>query len=360
MKIFLLKQILIIILILGFYGYAQALGPDQNRIHTEDFSLSPDGNRILFSLSRGSSFSDLASYEISTETVKTFKLSGSDYYLEPVFSPNGKEICFVAGKRLKGSNIYILDYETGNMRQITHTESAYPERKGQFNTNNLPNFSPDGKKVIFCRSGVVLERANGNLMTTDWDIFEVDILTGTERKLTNQKFFTIRRPYYLPDGKQFVFSASISDNKSGVGPKDFREYEKLYKGNEIFIMDGKANELKPAFINGDMSSHPSVSGDGDVVFVSKTNHIDGVGGANKFDLFKFDLFIRDKVGIQRLTKMRFSNELNNPFISLNGSRVIFQAEKRERREPGWTVWIINRDGTGIKELKIMELLNNKS
>lgn len=218
MKFFSLKRILIVILILGFYGHAQATG---------DFSLSPDGKTILFSLSKGNSFSDLASYEISTETIKTFKLTGSDYYLQPVFSPNGKEICFVGGKRLKGSNIYILDCETGNIRQITHTESVYPERKGPFNSNELPNFSPDGKKIIFCRSGVIFERANGNLMTTDWDIFEIDISTGAERKLTNQRFFTIRRPYYLPEGKQFIFSASILDNKLGAEPKDFREYEKL-------------------------------------------------------------------------------------------------------------------------------------
>jgi hypothetical protein len=137
-------------------------------------------------------------------------------------------------------------------------------------------------------------------------------------------------------------SASILDNKSGVGPKDFREYEKLYKGNEIFIMDGNTNELKPAFVHGDRSSQPSASGDGDIVFVSQTNHFDGVGGD-----YIFDLFIREKAGIQRLTKMRFSTELNNPFISLDGSRVIFQAEKRERKESGWTVWLINRDGTGL-------------
>jgi Tol biopolymer transport system component len=344
MRIFFLKHLLIVILMLGFYGHAQAIG---------DFSLSSDGKRILFSLSRGNSFWDLASYEISTETLKTFKLTGSDYYLEPIYSPNGKEICFVAGKRLKGSNIYILDCDTGNMRQITHTESAYPERNGLFNSNKLPNFSPDGKRIIFCRSGVVFKRPNGNLMTTDWDIFEIDISTGAERKLTNQRFFTIKRPYYLPDGKQFIFSASILDNKSGIGPKDFREYEKLYKGNEIFIMDGNTNELKPAFVHGDRSSQPSVSGEGDVVFVSQTNHFDGVGGA-----YLFDLFIREKAGIQRLTKMRFSNELNNPFISLDGSRVIFQAEKREKKEPGWTVWLINRDGTGLRELNIIDFIKD--
>jgi Tol biopolymer transport system component len=340
----LIKHLMIFVLMFGCYGHAQATG---------DFSLSPDGKRILFSLSKGDSLWDLATYEISTETLKTFKLTGNDHYLEPVYSPNGKKICFVAGKRLQGSNIYILDCDTGNIRQITHTESAYPGNKGPFYSNHLPNFSPDGKRIIFCRSGIVFERANGNLMTTGWDIFEIDISTGAERKLTNQSFFTIKRPYYLPDGKQFIFSASILNNKSGMGPKDFRQYEKLYKGNDIFVMDGNTNELRPAFVHGDRSSQPSVSRDGDVVFVSKTNHLDDVGGA-----YVFDLFIREKSGVQRLTKMRFSNELNNPFISLDGSHVIFQAEKRERKEPGWTVWLINRDGTGLRELKIADLIKD--
>ena len=192
-------------------------------------------------------------------------------------------------------------------------------------------------------------------MTTDWDIFEVDILTGAEHKLTNQKFFTIRRPYYLPDGKRFIFSASILTNKSGVGPKDFREYNKLYKGNNIFIMDGNNNELKPAFIHGDESRNPSVSGNGDVVFVSIPTHLDGIEKG-----YPFELFIHNKASIGRLTKKGFSSELNNPFISFDGSRVVFQANNEERGKIGWTVWIINRDGTGLREVNFMDLLNNKS
>lgn len=315
MNSYIVKWFLILISILGFYGCAQVPEANSNKTYASDFTLSPDGKRILFSLSKGNKYYDLATYEISTGTIKAFKLTGNDYYLEPVFSPNGKEICFVAGKRLKGGNVYILNCETGNVRQMTHTESMYPERKGPFNSNKLPNFSPDGKKIIFWRSGAVFERHNGNLMTTDWDLFEVDVVTGAESKLTNQKFFTIRRPYHLPDGK--------------------------------------TNELKPAFVHGDISSRSSVSGSGDVVFVSKTNHLDDGGGR-----YTFDLFIRSQKSIKRLTKERFSNELNNPFISFDGSRVVFQADKKERSEIGWTVWIINKDGTGLRDINFMDLLNN--
>jgi len=353
-KIYFFIRILFVIVILGINGCGQHPKSNPNKTYANDFALSPDGKVIVFSLSKGNRTSDLASYEISSGTVRTFKLTGDDFYKEPVFSPSGREIVFVAGKRLKGSNIYIQNLETGKIRRLTNTESTYPEREGIYYSNSFPNFSPDGKKIIFCRSAIVFKRANGGLMQTDWDLFEVDILTGAERKLTNHKFFTITRPYYLPSGKQFAFSATILNNKSGVGPKSFREYDQLYKDNIIFIMDEKNRGIKPAFVRGDSSRNPSVSGNGDIVFISKTNDLDG--GTT----YTHDLFIHNKTSSTRLTTRRFSYELNVPFISFNGSRVLFQADNRETGKPGWTVWIINRDGTGLKDINFMELLNKES
>jgi Tol biopolymer transport system component len=227
-----------------------------------------------------------------------------------------------------------------NLRQITNTErmNCY-----------APSFSPDGKKIIFVRWHLKRERAfplEGE-MKTAWDVYEMDLATGTERRLTNYNFYQMSLPGYMPDGKHFLFTAEGPVNSTGKGPKNFEEYEKMYGKNFIFIMDGINNELKPAIINGDNSARPYVASDNSIIFVSETSP------ANSPKKTK-ELFLYRKGEITQLTKLGAYIRWGK--ISCDGSTIIF-AKYDDQNSYIESLWLMKSDGTMLQEIKMpMNLL----
>jgi Tol biopolymer transport system component len=297
-------------------------------------TLSPDGKNIIFA--KRNWLNDtiiLATYEVSTGIIHKIKPTDNDYHTDPVYSPDGKKIAFIAGKKLNSGNVFIMNCDGSNVRQLTFNDDRYPENGGKYHTNETPTFSPDGRKIIFVRSGIVLTRPTD--MKANWNIYEVDILSGSERRLTSYRLFLISRPYFMPDGRRFIFS----------GDTFAKEYKHEYSENQIYLMDETNTELKPAFVYGDRSFVPTVAENGDIVFLARTNHIDGFKGPSMYDLF-----LMRKGEITRITKMRFSEPVLRPFISHDGSRIIFRACTRNNL--GSQLWIMNGDGTGLTELKI--------
>jgi Tol biopolymer transport system component len=309
---------------------------DQNKIYGPFSStLSPDGKNIIFYWKKGlqGGISKLAIYEIETGRIYRFNLQDSYVYGDPVYSPDGKKIAFVAGEKFFSGNVFVMNVDGSDMRQLTFNSDKYPVNGGKYETNKSPSFSPDGKRIIFVRSGIILTRPTD--MTANWNVYEVEISTGKENKLTDYRLFLISRPYFMPDGRSFVFSG---DNFS-------KEYKKQYGENQIFILNDKNTDFKPAILFGESSFDPSIDRNGNIVFLARTNHLDGVKGP-----YMYDVFIMKKGQITRLTNMKFEACIFQPYISHNGDRIIFEACKKGKLGP--TLWIMNGDGTGLNELKI--------
>ena len=312
-----LNLLFVLLLLTAIIGCASNPGypqEDPNKIYGPFSStLSPDGKKIIFFWKKGpkGGTSALATYEIETGKIHRFNLPGTYSYLDPAYSPDGKSITFVAGKKLISKNIFIMNADGRDVRQLTFNDDRYPENGGEYHTNELPTFSPDGSKIIFVRSGIVLVRHTGTTMTTDWNVYEVDIVTGKERRLTDYKFFTIRRPYYMPDGKRFIFTGHNYHMLA-------EEYRQKYQDNEIYIMDDMNKELQPAFMHGDWTSDPSVAGNGNIVFITRTNHIDGIKAP-----YAYEIFVNKGGKLQRLTQMQFSGCIAQSCVSFYGSRFVF-------------------------------------
>ena len=321
--------------------------PSAFQVNVSLNDLSPD-NKML-SLNYGSPYwSNIATYNVSTGKIHVFRDIKTKMNVFSSFSDDGKKIVFLGAKERDYSrNIYVMNADGSGLHQIT----KYPEiQSGDFII--APSFSSDGKHIIFSRSYRVRERAyplRGS-MHADWDVYEVDIETGVERRLTNYNFYEVSWPYYMADGKRFVFSGEGPYNPTGKGPKDFKEYENQYKKNFIFIMDGRNNELKPAFVNGSHSDNPSVSADDTILFISRTNEMDDFKTAQDIQ----DLFLYKNGKIKRLTKLNSYIELAR--ISRDGSRIIF-SKKSDKKSRDYSECIMNSDGTDIKEIKIpMDML----
>ncbi|MBX7045950.1 MAG: hypothetical protein K1X86_08940 [Ignavibacteria bacterium] len=177
-------------------------------------TISPLGDRIVFTSTRNGDI-DLYSMNLDGTDVKQLTdelgYDGGAFY-----SYDGKKIIY---RRTRFENeevkekyknlltqglikpalldIYIMDADGSNKKQITHNSSA----------NFAPFFFPDGKRILFCSN---IEDPQGR----NFDIYAINIDgTGLE-KITNCPEFD-GFPMFSPDGKKFVFCSNRNDKIKG-------------------------------------------------------------------------------------------------------------------------------------------------
>lgn len=235
------------------------------------------------------------------------------------YSPSGKYLA-VAVKRksdkFRTAQLGIIDTKTKSLHVLTNTPAL----------KDAPSFSPDEKRLIFMYAG--RERESGKTRFANWDIHELDIATGKQRALTNFKFFLIGKPYYLPDGKHFVFSGEGTNRfHDKVGIDAHHAYQEKYQDNRVFIRGPESTELTPAFVNGKSTSAPSVSRDGKIAYVAITNEMDGIVGG----YFNYDIFLYADGKHRRLTKLK--TMLYGMEISTDGTLIAYVSDpKRDRNK----------------------------
>lgn len=281
----------------------------------------------------------------------------NDFQGAPIYSWDGKKIAY-ANVELKrdASNICVMDADGSNHQQLTHdynddaktTDTPTGKVQGVV-YNHFPSFSRDGKRIIFARASMKRQRIRGyGEMHTAWDIFEVDLETKAIKQLTNYKFYEISRPFYLSDDKRFIFSGTspVMPGLSATKEMDFREnYKRQYQDNNIFIMDGKNNELKLAFTYGRWTSEPSVARDDAILFLAMTNDMDGLPPKP----VNYDLFLKKGDVITRVTKQT-GGRVGYSSISFDGTRILFEVARHDE-ERGYLSYkyMINSDGTGLSD-----------
>jgi len=348
----------------GFLFGPRGASEEYKRNHPSAFTIhyglpdfSPDGQKLLFEYGALSWGTKMATYDLRTGEIFTYSKIGIKYCLSRAYSRDGKQIVFIGASRNEGArNIYLMNSDGSGLRKLTnYVERTY--KKGELTPQMIiegevgpqifiwaPSFSPDGKRILYAKSTRKRKRAYplSGVMHADWDIYELDIATGTERRLTDYNFYDISYPYYLADGKRFIFAG---EGPVKLGAMDFREYEKRYGKNYIMIMGGRKNELKPILMNQDNSGLPSVSYKDDILFISRTDQMDGL---ENIPVAYRDLFLFRNGGITRLTKMR--DDIWRARISPDGGRVVFLI--RRKNNEGESIWMIKSDGTEIKEIMI--------
>lgn len=341
--------------------------------------ISPDNKTLMFNYYTPVG-PKTATYDIATGKIQIFKDEINNANDGAMYSPDGTKISYLGSKRInEPMDVYIMNADGTNRRQITKDVhalgAAFFSRDGKklgflgrknsaeaFNlftvnidgTNlrqittdqhvkGVPDFSPNGKKIIYKKSHLTRERTLplGGKMDTAWDIYEYDLENGIERRLTNYNFYKSYNPQYMSDGKRFTFAAQGPVNSKGPGPRDFKEYEKMYQRNFIFIMDGINNELKPAFTYGD-NSISSYNGDDDsILFLSETS------GKNSSQISN-ELFLYKNGKITQLTNL--NSYIVRGRLSPDNSIVNFTDLKNKEAKH----WLINIDGTRLKEIIISQ------
>jgi TolB protein len=113
------------------------------------------------------------------------------YHAEGSYSPDGKHIVFCSNRgNEKDLELYIMDSEGKNVRQITHAPGCY---------NGGPFFSPDGKKVVFRSDRKEKDRLQLYVINADG--------TG-ERALTDDPNWVQWGPYWYKDGRHIIYAGA--------------------------------------------------------------------------------------------------------------------------------------------------------
>jgi Tol biopolymer transport system component len=140
-------------------------------------TLSPDGNRIVFTLhSRG-----LVALDPWKDGAREVPL-GAKGDSRPSFSPDGHRIVFTS-RRDRDFEIYVMNADGSDQRRLTHSPGI--------DTN--PVFSPDGRRIAF--------------MSNRHGYYEIYVMNadGSSQVRVTRSSENSNFPCWHPDGKRLVF-----------------------------------------------------------------------------------------------------------------------------------------------------------
>ncbi|MFQ5887241.1 MAG: hypothetical protein ACE5HY_00920 [Candidatus Hydrothermarchaeales archaeon] len=232
----------------------------------------------------------------------------------PIWSPDGSKLAFLRERPMVFDvvDIWVMNRGGGNLRQVVSEplEMEYPA------------WSPDGRKIAY------VSWTSGNR-----DIWVVDILRGGPKQLTSGNQEGHISPLWSPDGMEIVYLT--------VGARD----------QDIWIMDSNGENQRQVTRGEENDKSPSLSLDGTkIVFVRDK---DGAG----------DIWVvnKDGTGLKQLTEGTSSE--SNPRWSPDGSRIAFLSRPPQQPASAQiagekaakvydTLWIMNSDGSGVKQLSL--------
>jgi Tol biopolymer transport system component len=229
------------------------------------YSIKPDGTGLSTSMKEGM---DILSYDIrpydhkvvfsgSAGDISIMNLDGSDvtqikpanakwdriFSPAPRFSPNGKQIVFAGQNPTGYRDIFIMDVDGRNEKQLTSMPTA---------CNALtPSFHPDGTAISF--SGVY--NADNDIVIMNSDGTNQKNITGP-----NKPGSVDRSPVFNPDGDELAFDTSHWTGST----------------TDIATFDVAKKSLKRLTnaVNGEMDTRPWWSPDGNkLVYISLRNKI---------------------------------------------------------------------------------------
>lgn len=172
-------------------------------------------------------------------------------YQYPAFSPDGKTIaatevgynCDHVGcpDSKVGARLVLLDVDGRRLKYLSD--------------NGLrlrPTFSPDGKRILYWRGDTL---QGGRAIHGFWDVYEMDIATGRERRMSNFAASNIAAPpRYWPDGKRILLVAldyhikpNREDYRHPTIPNSYTTYGGIHRNNGSILIKPGEQRVWPFF-----------------------------------------------------------------------------------------------------------------
>ena len=177
----------------------QVTSSDDNLAYHYDPGCAPDGGQIAFITPVGTSNGAVAVIDTATQNLH-YVFGQQHAASQPAWSPDKKKIAFSLFVNGYASEIMVADADGVN--QATPLTGVIDPNSGNYidGINIQPEWSPDGKKIAFASS-----------RDGDYDIYTVNVATGTIKQLTNNPGPDVD-PTWAPGGARIAFTRFSSGN----------------------------------------------------------------------------------------------------------------------------------------------------
>jgi hypothetical protein len=195
-------------------------------------SWAPDGRRLAFVTFRQGN-NQIAILNARTERIETrYRVEAVGGINNPAWGPDGRRIAF-SGNTGGVTNLYVLDTQSGDVRQLTDDRTAALQ----------PAWSPDGERLAY-----VTDRGPGTdfsrLSFGEMRIGLLDVSSGDTRVLPLFEDARHINPQFSPDGRRLYFVAD-PDGYSDVYRYDFED-EQLARMTRLATGVSGITSLSPA------------------------------------------------------------------------------------------------------------------
>ena len=205
-------------------------------------SWSPAGDRLAYFVRTGKYRTLILQNVVNRRIEERFQITAVDVPESPDISPDGRFVAF-SGLQNAIGDIWLLDLQTGNLRNLTNDEFA----------DYAPTFAPDGKSIVY------LSRISGNDK-----LFRLDLETGQKTQLTFGTHDDAAAQFI--DEHTLVFSSTATDPTKPIEPEvarngniynlwtlnlrngELRQYTDTLTGNLSPVMLREGDERKISFV----------------------------------------------------------------------------------------------------------------
>jgi serine/threonine protein kinase len=268
------------------------------KVGYSDLAFSPDGGYVYFVRSSDNVSAVRALYRVPVLGGAPVKLI-DDLHNHFTLSPDGSQLAFARRYFSEGKiAMMIANADGSGERRLAARPSKEPY--------TFPAWSPDGK-VIVCNDGSPGRAGNQRGIT------ELRVKDGAERSLTSQKWQSVGRKVWMPDGSGFFFDA----------------YRAEKQRRQIWYLPYPGGEPRPTTIGLDHCRQISLTADLKTMICSQENLISDI-----WSLPEGDTSRARKLGAG---------------VSLSWApdgQIVYESDSDGDRD----VWMMNQDGTGRKNL----------
>jgi len=320
-------SLIILMPVLLISGCMQMEDADKNNILSEDISISPDDQYILFSFYKNN-ISAIYRADIDGKNVKQLTFPKNESHLGARYSPDGQKILFLAFPQHSGkpqSYLYLMDADGANIKQMTTGEQHITEAI----------FSPNGKTIFFMRSGffghyspIVGSRPH------EFDVFLINIDSSNLKRITEMNDYEMRGLSITSDGKSLLFGTGSSKEP----PFHFLSLENLKQISSFTPVGNFGSDL---FYN------PRLSPNNELIAFSAVSKSAKPG-------YRYELYLMDaksKSGVRQVTNLE-SYVGKYCFFNKQNKLLFIQDLNWPEDPPIYQLMSINTDGTNLMKINL--------
>lgn len=144
---------------------------------------------------------DIAVIDLATSALRRLTDDPATFDVSPAWSPDGSQIAFSRGPEMGPSQIYVMDADGTDVRQLTQGSGS----------DRNPAWSPDGTRIAFARSG-----------NYGYEVYVMDADGSNVVAMTSVAAESAPSPAWSPDGSQIaldVDGAIHVMSVDGTGPR---------------------------------------------------------------------------------------------------------------------------------------------